>query len=304
MNSADLTFARTPRAAPTRAAVPSIPYPPGPSPILTREREQRDLLALLAHELRGPIGVLRTTTHLLERPDLPQAQRRTLLAAARRQADHLAALVDSLLDASRLDTGKLALARKELDLGALLASICDGVEPLFDEKQVRLLRRFAVQPVLIQGDETRLTQVFTNLLENARKFTPRGGEVEVHIGTTATEAVVSVRDNGAGIPVHRLEAIFQPYAQSDAGRDQAKGGLGLGLAVVRGLVELHGGSVSAESDGPGCGSVFRVRLPLGRHGDGKGCAASMRRPRPPPAAHPEAELSASDSMESPSSRTR
>lgn len=221
----------------------------------------RDLVALVAHELRGPIGILGTTTTLLERPDLDEQQRRKLLGAAKRQATQLARLVDSMLDANRMERGTLEVEKRPLDLHLLLKEVCESMEPGFIAKGVQLTTSIPPRAVLVFGDDVRLAQVVTNLLENARKYTSLGGKVHVALETEAGQVRISVRDTGVGIASEKLERIFNAYEQADAARDQALGGLGLGLAVVRGLVELHGGSVRALSDGVGCGSKFVVMLP-------------------------------------------
>jgi signal transduction histidine kinase len=231
------------------------PAPAAPS------KAARELVALVAHELRGPIGVLRTSATLLERSELDEQQRRKLLDAVKRQTTLLAKLVDGMLDTSRMERGTLDVDKRPLDLGALLQELCDSMIPAFTAKGVRMTVAIPPEPVLVCGDDTRLVQVFTNLLENARKYTGLGGTVHLEMEVDEGFIRIAVRDTGAGIACDKLDRIFNAYEQADASRDQALGGLGLGLAVVKGLVELHGGSVKAVSDGPGRGSTFIVELP-------------------------------------------
>lgn len=172
---------------------------------------------------------------------------------------HLARLVDDLLDVGRLTTGKIVLARRPVDLGALVANLVGAWQAAgrFDRHQVT----HRTEPVWVDADETRLEQVVANLLSNAVKFTPETGTVAVRVRVEGAEAVLEVEDSGVGIPAETIGRVFDLFFQGERGPDRAQGGLGIGLTLVRRLVDLHGGTVAVASDGPGRGSRFTVRLP-------------------------------------------
>ncbi len=226
------------------------------------DRRKDDFLALLGHELRNPLAPIRNAVHLLSlQPDDP-----AIVANARdmigRQAAHMTRLVDELLDASRIARGKIQLRPERLDLAALVRTAAADQRLQLDTAGLTLEVGVPESPLWIHGDATRLTQVLGNLLDNARKFTDRGGRITVRLTQEGDRAVIAVTDTGIGITTDALPRLFEVFSQIDAGIDRSKGGLGLGLAVVKGLVELHGGSVAALSDGPGHGCTFLVRLPL------------------------------------------
>jgi hypothetical protein len=225
-------------------------------------RHKDEFLSMLAHELRGPLAPLRNGLHVLQ---LAGGDPRTLAEVRGmldRQVRHLARLVDDLLDASRLSGGKVRLERKALDLAALVRTTVEDRRPAAEEAGLTFAVEAPDAPVTVDGDETRLAQVLTNLLDNAVKFTEPGGRVEVRMTADGGRAVLRVADTGVGIEPALLRTLFEPFRQADRSLDRTKGGLGLGLALVRGLVELHGGEVEARSDGPGRGAEFVVRLPL------------------------------------------
>jgi PAS domain S-box-containing protein len=226
------------------------------------DRRKDEFLALLGHELRNPLAPIRNAVQLLtQEPDNP-----VVVATARdmigRQSAQMTRLVDELLDASRIARAKVQLRPERLDLGALVRTAVSDHRPQFDTAGLALEMTVPEAPVWIHGDATRLTQVLGNLLDNARKFTDRDGAVTVRLLHEGDWALLSVEDNGIGMSAVALPRLFEVFSQIDAGSDRSKGGLGLGLAVVKGLVELHGGTASARSDGPGRGSTFLVRLPV------------------------------------------
>jgi signal transduction histidine kinase/CheY-like chemotaxis protein len=242
------------------------------------DRRKSEFIAMLAHELRNPLTPIRNSLQLLQL----RADNNTVIERVRemmeRQVVHLARLIDDLLDVSRITLGKVQLRREPLDLAGLVRELISDHRPAFEDKRVRLTAAInASSPVWIDGDATRLAQVLDNLLGNALKFTPAGGAVDVSLDL-ADQAVLTVRDTGAGIDPDMLLRLFEPLSQADRTLDRSAGGLGLGLAIVKGLVELHGGSVRAESAGLGCGSSFVLELP-----PAAGPAGATRRTEPLPA---------------------
>lgn len=244
-------------------------------------RERDHFLATLSHELRNPLGAIRNAVHLLERsaPLAPPADRP--LAIVDRQVRHLTQLIDDLLDVSRVTTGKVVLQRRAIDVRAVLQQTIQQLEPEFEAHELRIFSSLGGHPLVVDADPVRLEQIFTNLLANAIKYTPAGGRVEVTAGTDERGAWVGIVDTGVGIAPDMLAGIFDLFAQVDRSLDRSQGGMGIGLTLVRSLLELHGGAVSAASDGLGAGSTFTVRLPLP--------AAAQVQPDPPaPAAAPVA----------------
>jgi PAS domain S-box-containing protein len=227
-------------------------------------RRKDEFLSMLAHELRNPLAPIRTGLHVMK---LAAGDRQAIEKARgmmERQIGNLTQIVDDLLEVSRLTRGKIGLRLERLDLGRLARLAADDLQPAFDSAGLGVALEVPDVPVWVKGDATRLTQVLDNLLENALKFTPRGGRVTVGVRTEAEprRAVLSVRDTGAGIDPDLLPRLFDVFSQADRSLDRSKGGLGLGLTLVKGLVELHGGEVAAASAGPGRGAEFVVRLPL------------------------------------------
>jgi CheY-like chemotaxis protein/two-component sensor histidine kinase len=199
---------------------------------------------------------------LLRDDHLDDERRRQAIDAIERGARSQAALVEDLLDVSRIVSGRLRLDVQAADLAEVVAATVETVRPSAEAKHIEL--RTVIDPgaTAVSGDPQRLQQVVWNLLSNAVKFTPRGGRVRVTLARDGSDAELSVIDNGAGIPAHLLPRVFERFWQADASATREQGGLGLGLAIARHIVELHGGTVDVESPGPGHGSVFRVRLPL------------------------------------------
>jgi len=238
------------------------------------DRRKNDFIAVLSHELRNPLSAIRSGLYVLERavPGSDQARRATGIVD--RQVTQLARLVDDLLDVSRITQGKIQLQRAPLDLDGLVRAAVDDHQAVFASRGVRLEVTLAGAPVIVRGDAARLTQVIGNLLHNAAKFTAAGGLTRVSVARdlASARAVLRVADTGAGIDPTMVEQMFQPFAQGERTLARSMGGLGLGLTLVKGLVELHGGEVSVHSEGEGRGAEFLVRLPL--DGPAEGMTAS------------------------------
>lgn len=228
------------------------------------DRRKNDFIAVLSHELRNPLSVIRNGLYVLDRAGPGTDQARRAAAVVDRQVTQLARLVDDLLDVSRITQGKIRLQRAPLDLDDLVRAVVGDHQALFASHGVRIEVTPAGAPVIVRGDAARLTQVIGNLLHNAAKFTPAGGLTRVSIDrdVAAGRAVLRIEDTGVGIDPAMIEQLFQPFAQGDRTLARSMGGLGLGLTLVKGLVELHGGDVSVHSEGEGRGTEFIVRLPL------------------------------------------
>jgi PAS domain S-box-containing protein len=226
------------------------------------DRRKDEFLAMLAHELRNPLAPIRNAVHILHRqaPLLPEGQRP--LEMIERQTQHLARLVDDLLDVSRVTRGKINLHKQPVDLVALAARVVENHRPSASAHQHTVTSTLPPRPLYVEGDDVRLTQVLDNLLNNANKYTPDGGHIWVTVREQTGEVLVSIRDNGIGIAQDDLPGIFDLFSQVNPGIDRARGGLGIGLSLVKRLVDMHGGSVEARSEGPGKGSEFIIRLPL------------------------------------------
>ncbi len=228
-----------------------------------RAIEARDqFLAMLGHELRNPLSAVRFATDLIMRQNVPDPWVAKHAATIERQTGHLNRLVDDLLDVSRVTSGKVILRKERADLALVTARCLESLYGMAASHGVSLTRRPEAGPVMVEGDVVRLEQVVCNLVTNALKYTPRGGHVEVAVSGRSGAAVLVVRDDGIGIPNDHLDSIFEVFNQAPTGLDRTKGGLGLGLALVRALVNMHGGVVEAFSQGPNSGSTFTVTLPL------------------------------------------
>jgi signal transduction histidine kinase/ActR/RegA family two-component response regulator len=225
------------------------------------DRRKDEFLATLAHELRNPLAPVRTGMELLLRAPDGAASQRTL-AVMERQITHMVRLIDDLLDVSRITRGKLVLKRERVNLATIIATAIEASRPLIERNQHTLRVDVKDPSIGFYADVTRLGQVISNLLNNSSNYTPPGGLIELSVAREGEYAVISVRDNGSGIPREHLERVFEMFSQVNRTLDRSQGGLGIGLALVRSLVEMHGGTVSAESAGPGLGSTFSVRLPL------------------------------------------
>jgi signal transduction histidine kinase len=217
-------------------------------------------LATLAHELRNPLAPIRNGLHVLRRKT-PAAELAPLHDIVERQVRQLTRLVEDLLEVSRFTRGKVTLHLERLDVAAVLLSAIETSRPVIDEAHHELVVNFPTDPVYVNGDALRLGQVFANLLNNAAKYTDKRGTITVTVQPRGQEAVVTIEDNGVGIPPEMLTTIFEMFTQIRESNDKAQGGLGIGLTLAKTLVELHGGRVEAHSEGTGKGSRFSVCLP-------------------------------------------
>jgi signal transduction histidine kinase/ActR/RegA family two-component response regulator len=223
------------------------------------DRRKDEFLAILSHELRNPLAPIVTAAQLMElRGDVATPREREVIL---RQAKHLQQLVDDLLDISRVARGKVTLLKRPLELGSVVAKAVEAAAPLLEQQKHRLQLDVPAEGLLVEADDVRLTQVVSNLLTNAARYTPPGGRVEVTAAREGDDVVLRVRDNGIGIDTVLLPHVFEMFVQGERSPDRPQGGLGLGLSLVRTLTTLHGGSVGAHSDGLGRGSEFTVRLP-------------------------------------------
>jgi CheY-like chemotaxis protein/two-component sensor histidine kinase len=217
---------------------------------------------MLAHELRNPLAPVSYAIEILNArgPEIPEASwARTVI---QRQVRHMTRLVDDLLDVSRITRGTLSLKRERVDLAAVLSEAIEASRPAIEASGNQLQIDLPNGAVPLDADPIRLAQAFTNLLTNAAKYTDRGGRITLAARCRAGQVEVSVRDTGTGIPPAMLGKVFEMFAQVDRTLERSRGGLGVGLALVKTIVELHGGEVEARSDGPSLGSVFSVRLPI------------------------------------------
>ena len=221
-----------------------------------------EFLAMLAHELRNPLAPIRNALGLIgpTRPD--DATLEWSRAVIERQVGHLTRLVDDLLDVSRITANKIALQREPVEIAQVVSGAVEASQPLIQEKRQILEVHIPEEPVRVTGDLTRLSQVVLNLLNNAAKYTPEGGRIRLTVERQESEAVLRVRDTGMGIAANLLPEIFELFTQGERSLDRPEGGLGIGLTLVKRLVELHGGTVQASSEGPGLGTEMIVRLPL------------------------------------------
>jgi CheY-like chemotaxis protein/two-component sensor histidine kinase len=243
------------------------------------DRRKDQFIATLAHELRNPLAPIRSAVEIQARADASEADRAWSRGVIERQVAHMSRLIDDLLDMARISRGKLLLRRERVTIAAVAAAALETSRPAIDAGGHRLVTRMSAADAVLEADPTRLAQVLSNLLNNAAKYTAPGGVIELHADQVGGEAVIAVLDNGMGFPPEVARELFEPFAQW-APAAQSAAGLGIGLSLVRGIVELHGGTISAASEGPGRGSRFEVRLPL---------AAAAEAPAPAaPAAEPVA----------------
>ncbi len=227
------------------------------------DRRKSEFLALLGHELRNPLAAVVNGMHVLAQHVTEEAGGQ-VCDLVQRQARHMARLIDDLLDLTRISRGKITLRLERIDLVSLVQKTAADHRSAIEQSRCALLLRLPDKPVWLQADPTRLAQVLSNLLHNACKFTNPGGEVavEVAVDCEANQATVSIRDSGIGMSRATIKHLFEPFMQANTSLDRSCGGLGLGLALVKGLVELHGGRIEAHSDGLGQGSAFQIRLPI------------------------------------------
>jgi signal transduction histidine kinase/ActR/RegA family two-component response regulator len=228
-----------------------------------RAADQRkdEFLAMLAHELRNPLAPISTGAHLLKLLHSDNTQITQTCSIIVRQVDHMTSLVDDLLDVSRVTRGLVSLSTQVLDLKRVVDDAAEQIRPLNSARRHRLTIELPAAPAHVKGDHKRLVQVVANLLGNANKYTPEGGTIHLRLDANGDDYVLSVHDDGIGMEAPLVERVFDLFTQAERTPDRSQGGLGLGLALVKSLVELHGGVVSASSPGLGKGSTFTVRLP-------------------------------------------
>jgi PAS domain S-box-containing protein len=244
------------------------------------DRRKDEFLATLAHELRNPLAPLRNSLHILQLTAGGEPTVGRLCETMERQVNHLVRLVDDLLEVSRITRGKIELRRENVELAAIARNAIETSRPLIDGAQLQLAISLPHEPIVLFGDPVRLAQIFANLLNNAAKYTNEGGQIWFTARKEAGNVVVSIRDTGIGIPNDVLPKIFDMFMQVDRATNRSQGGLGIGLTLVRSLVELHEGTITVHSEGPGKGSEFIVRLPLA-----KADPASKQSPSPRGADH-------------------
>lgn len=230
-----------------------------------RNRQQNEFLAMLAHELRNPMAPISNAASLLAKitaahPILPEIQ-----GVISRQVEHMAHLIDDLLDASRITTGKVTLQKSRITVNEVVSRAVEMVRPSIEQRGQQLVVDPMPAALPIEGDLTRLSQALSNLLVNASKFTPEQGRVDIGIAPHADRVHLSVRDNGVGIEPDLLPYIFDFFRQGPRSLARSEGGLGIGLSVAKGLVELHGGTISVRSEGAGTGAQFEIALPVLDH---------------------------------------
>ncbi|MEJ7808200.1 MAG: ATP-binding protein, partial [Telluria sp.] len=225
------------------------------------DQKKDEFLAMLAHELRNPLAPITSAAAILAGRNVDESIVRRTSTIIARQARHMTGLIDDLLDVSRVTRGKVALESAELDVKDVIADAIEQVRPLIEKHHHQLGVQLSPEPSMVFGDRKRLVQVMTNLISNAAKYTPNGGNIDIELASDAQSLAIVVRDNGIGMTAQLIGSAFDLYSQGARGLDRSQGGLGIGLALVKSLLQLHSGSVSARSDGPGCGSTFVVTLP-------------------------------------------
>ncbi len=230
------------------------------------DRRKDEFLATLAHELRNPLAPIRNGLQLIKLADGQPVAVERARAMMERQLAQMVRLIDDLMDVSRISLGKLKLRKQHLSLASVLNSAVETIHPLIGDMGHELTVSIPKEPLIVDADMARLAQVFANLLSNAAKYSDRGGHIRLKVERQHSDVVVTVHDTGIGIAADQLPAVFDMFTQIDASLERSQGGLGIGLTLVKRLVELHGGSVEAHSDGPGLGSAFAVRLPVAIEG--------------------------------------
>lgn len=239
--------------------------------VALRRADQRkdEFLAMLAHELRNPLAPIVSAATMLANFELDPKMVHRASEIIARQAGHMTSLIDDLLDVSRVTRGQVELELRELDFKDVIADAIEQVRPLIERHDHRLVLDLPPARAIVVGDRKRLVQVMTNLLSNAAKYTLEGGRIDVTVATEAGRLTVAIRDNGIGMSPELIKNAFELFAQGTRGLDRSQGGLGIGLALVRSLLKLHGGEVSVTSDGPGTGSTFHVTMPLSARTSGE-----------------------------------
>jgi signal transduction histidine kinase len=264
-------------------------------------RLKDEFIATVSHELRTPLSALRSWAYVLRTPALTRDQMERAVQAIERNVVAQARIVDDLLDVSHIATGKLKLNARHVELAPIIDAAIESIAATAEAKGVRIARAFETPTALVLGDADRLQQVVWNLLSNAVKFTPQGGRVDVRLCAAGSDVRVEVADCGQGIRPDFLPHVFEPFRQADASSTRATRGLGLGLAIVRHLIELHGGTVGVESLGEGLGATFTFRVPAAMD-----AARSRRRRRTPtlPSTAPARTPSWARTRPTPATRSR
>jgi CheY-like chemotaxis protein/nitrogen-specific signal transduction histidine kinase len=225
------------------------------------DRRKDEFLAMLAHELRNPLAPIRTAAEVISRRMTDDVTTQRAAEVVRRQATQLTRIVDDLLDVSRISLGHIELKRETLLMSEVLDQAMETVAPMLRAKHQEISMASGLEPLHVRGDLARLVQSFGNVLTNAAKYTDSGGRISIHVSSTEDSVKVEISDTGAGISAEFMPRLFDLFAQADRTLDRAEGGLGIGLSVVKKLVEMHGGRISARSEGLGYGSTFEVTLP-------------------------------------------
>ena len=226
-------------------------------------RRKDDFIATLSHELRNPLAPLRNVVHLLRKRFAEEPTIETACGVLERQVKRMTVLIDDLSDVARITQGKINLERVRVDLREVLSTSVESTQPLIAQRRQTLSLDIDTEPLWVHGDPVRLAQVFSNLLTNASKYTPEQGAIWLEARSVARQAVVTVRDNGIGVEPEMLSRVFDLFVQSERSVVHRQGGLGIGLALVKELVQMHDGRVELASEGVGKGTAVRVRLPLG-----------------------------------------
>jgi PAS domain S-box-containing protein len=225
------------------------------------DRAKNEFLATLAHELRNPLAPIRAAVKILQLQSKPNQASQSALEVIERQTRQMTRLIDDLLDIARITSNKLELRRERIELRAVLDAAVETSQPLIEQLGHKLVVKAPAAPIQIDGDMVRLAQVISNLLNNAAKYTQRGGRIWLTATRKERDVVIKVRDNGIGIPAKLLPRIFEMFTQVDRAANGPAGGLGIGLTLVKRLVEMHGGTINAQSHGHGKGSEFVLRVP-------------------------------------------
>jgi signal transduction histidine kinase len=246
------------------------------------DRSKDEFLATLAHELRNPLAPIRNAVQILSRRDADSRESGWALEVIERQMRQMTRLIDDLLDVSRITRNKLDLRNERVDLGQVMQAAVETSRTLLEAGGHELIVRMPSPPLLLEADFTRLAQALSNLLDNAAKYTERGGRVWLTGERQGSDAVVTVRDTGIGIPAEMLPLVFEPFTQVDRSLERSRGGLGIGLMLVKRLVEMHRGTIEARSEGMGQGSEFTIRLPVVVEPSRETPEAGPREARPSP----------------------
>ena len=267
------------------------------SAVQEADRRKNEFLAMLAHELRNPLAPIRNAVHIMQSADVPAATLTWARDVISRQADHMSRLIDDLLDVSRIVQGKVAVKPEKLVLATVIERSAESSMPKLDARKQRLVKELPAEPVELEGDSVRLAQVLSNLINNASKFSPAGSRIQLRATFEQGQVEIRIKDEGAGIDPAFLPRIFDLFAQGDQSLDRAQGGLGIGLTLVKHMVQLHGGTVQAHSEGMGRGTEVRVTLP-GRIAAPQPVARTEPRKAAVPASAPSRILVVDDLMAS------